>query len=668
MKRKSPAHASLVQAIEAVARLSIWIPVALTVYFFVRVFHLPYAVGPALMALMLFAQYLVVRIGRRADAMSKPLDTVAPEEQRGDVLLAVAVLVVALAPAIRVAWLLGGGSYPSAFLNADESYNFMIAQALVQGFPPPDLTYQGRVTAYHLGGPMLAEMVNRYGLASLHLAFYGLWPIVLKCVAACAIFTILGRLVPGLSTQKKLIGVLVTSGLFMIDFYNVLWNIRTLLKTGLLNAETVLEGMPVFAVYNGFVADELNYAAPLAAVLSLVLIANLDRRNILILACGLFGIFAAKSSVFVPIGAAWGLFAFYQLIRYREHRYLAAGIVALALCLLARPYMMESRMATLALGSGYGLDWLAARGINVTKALGGEGLVLAAAAGLALLLIGSHVFGWSIVSLVKERAVRKVELPADPLLFIALSVVVAALFSVFFVLVIEPSALAGFFAIHSGIKEYLWRPLDTYIYESGKMSIGEARIVVAYGFALVGTAAVLRMTMTTKSGLGKLAVWAAIACSIGATLVQSYRVAFGPPPAQMKVVTSSTAQALAVIPVVGSVILTNECAYDRKVELHMPLMNAAMSAVYGHQFWACNFMFGNNFAAPDAPERLDRIKWFWREKIGGDHYRFLLDNSISHLLWQKDSTLGKASPTMLDSVPWIQKEYENEAFLVYKVR
>lgn len=665
MKREYLCHATLAQAIEAVAGLSIWIPVALTVYFLVRLFHLPLAVGPGLVGLMVAANYIIAWTGTRNDDLSKPSEAVPLEGQRGAVLLAVAVLLVALAPAIRAAWMLGGGAYPSAFLSADESYNFMIAQALAQGFPPPDLTYTGRVTAYHLGGPMLAEMVNRYGLASLHFAFYGLWPVVLKCVAACSIFSILGKLVPGLSTQRKLIGVLVTSGLFTIDFYNILWNARTLLKTGVLNAATVLDGMPVATMYSGFVADELYYAAPLAAALFLVLIANLERRNMLQLACGLFGIFAAKSSVFVPIGAAWGLYAVYELFRHRDHRYFVAGIVALSLCLLARPYMMESGMATMALGSGYGFDWLVARGLNITKALSGESAILAAAAGLGLLLIGSHVFGWSIVSLVKGRTWQKA--PADPMFFILLSIVVAALFCAFFVLAIEPAALAGFFAIHSGIKEHLWRPIDSYIYELGKMSIGEARVVVAYGVALIGTAAALRMTMTSNSSLGKLAVWAVIASSLAAALVQSYRAALGPPPAQMKIITLSTAQALASIPVTGSVILTNECAYDRKVELHMPLMNAAMSAVYGHQFWACNFMFGNNFAVPDASERLRRIRWFWSTEIGDEHYHFLRASGITHVLWDRESTLGAKSEATLDQLGWLKMEVSNHEYVVYSV-
>lgn len=662
----APAPSAIAHKIEQLAQISLIVPASLTAYFFSRVYHLADAANMVVVMLVVVALCFFSGARTAAGSLARANDIRSEGARWLPGLLTVFVVVLAAAPAFRYAWLLSGGDHPSAFLSADESYNFMIAQGLAQDFPPPDLTYSGRVSAYHLGGPMLAEMLNRFGVASIHQAFYGIWPVVLKLTALCSTFCILGKLAPGLSTEKKLLGVVATSGIFTVDFYNIIWNFRTLAKTGVFNSETVFSGMPVAAGYVGFVGQDLQYAAPLAIVLFLVLVANLERAGSLILACGLFGIFLAKSSVFAPIAAAWGAFATYHVLRYRNHRYFLAGFIALGLCLIARPYVMESGIASFALGTGYGLDWLATVGKHLSAALGLSGTPAAAAVGTGLLLVGSHIFGWGGALLVKERWMRREAEGA--LLLIGLCVVFAAMFCMFFVFRIDPIAQAGFYAIHEGVKDVLWRGVDTYIYELGKMSIGEARIVVFYGLALIGIAGALWITQVARARALSLAAWLGISGSIVFSCWQSFQGAFGPLPDRTKVISAPTTQALSAIPVAGSVILTNECAYDRKVELHMPLMNAAMSAVYGHQFWACNFMFGNNFAVADATERLQRLRWFWTTAIGDEHLRFLRNAGVTHLLWDRGASLGSDASARLDQVPWLARELQNRQYIVYKLR
>ncbi|MBC7624589.1 MAG: hypothetical protein H7232_14530 [Aeromicrobium sp.] len=665
MRTAAATHSDIASKIELWVHFCLLIPASLTTYFFGRVCQLPNAVNLAAVLLVVTALYFFSRAPATAVSRVKQGDNAVEAAGVVAILLAVLILIISVAPAGRYAWLLGGGGYPGAFLNADESYNFMIAQGLAQAFPPPDLTYSGRVSAYHLGGPMLAEMLNRFGGVSLHLAFYGVWPVVMKVAAACSIFCILGKLAPVLSTTKKLLGVLATSGVFTVDFYNIVWSIRSLAKTGVLNAETVFAGMPVATGYVGFIGQELQYAAPLAIALFLVLVANLERAGSLLLATGLVGIFLAKSSVFAPIAAGWGAFATYHLLRHRDYRYFVAGVIALGLCLIARPYVMEAGMASFGLGGGYGLDWLAGVGAHPSAALGLRGTVAAAVIGMGLLVVGSHIFGWAGALLVRDRCQHRAL--EGPLLLIGLSVFFAALFCAFFVFRIDPVAQAGFYAIHEQIKSALWLGVDTYIYEMGKFSVGEAKIVVFYGLGLIGISGVLWVDQVAESEGRRAAAWVVLWCAIASGCWQSYEGAFGPLPNRMKVITAGKAQALASIPVAGSVILTNECAYDRKVELHMPLMNAAMAAVYGHQFWACQFMFGNNFAVPDAPERLRRIQWFWAAEIGDDHLRFLRSAGITHLLLDRGASLGSNPSTRFDKTPWLDTEIKNSEYIVYKI-
>lgn len=463
-----------------------------------------------------------------------------------------------------------------------------------------------------------------------------------------------------------MLGVLFTSGFFTIDFYNVLWNFRNAVKAGYISTGTIFNGMPVITAYPGFIGQELHYAAPLAITFFLALVANLHRSNNLLLACGLFSIFLAKSSVFVPIGVAWGIFSIYWIISHRESKFVVAGAIALVLCLLARPFAMETGIATLGLGHGYGFDWLYGQGENLVKASGVTVPPIAVLAGAGLVALGTHLFGWAGLSSMESRS--KPLRGEATFIFLSLSMLLAGLFSTFVVFKINPDAQAGFDAIHYGIRERLWRPFDSYIYELGKMSIGEARIVISYSFAIICMSALLDKVQYNKYYPFKAAGYLVLLMSAAFCIWQSYHASLGMLPASMKTISNSTSQALAAIPVPHSVILTNECAYDREVELHMPLMNAAMSAVYGHQFWTCNFMFGNNFAVKDAPERLSRLKWFWGTVADDAHLEFLKNNGITHLLVDRRSNTDGNVLLSLDIMVWLEQIHINNEYSVYRLK
>ena len=144
---------------------------------------------------------------------------------------ALAVLLIVLAPVVPVATKFALGILPSGFTNADESYNFMIARALEQGFPPADLGYKGRPALYHLGGPLLSEMLSRLGVP-LHAAFFLVWPVVLRIVAVAVTFSLLVSMVPGMRTSHALWGVLATDAVLLVNPYNLLWNVRNAFKAG----------------------------------------------------------------------------------------------------------------------------------------------------------------------------------------------------------------------------------------------------------------------------------------------------------------------------------------------------------------------------------------------------------------------------------------------------
>jgi hypothetical protein len=69
-------------------------------------------------------------------------------------------------------------------------------------------------------------------------------------------------------------------------------------------------------------------------------------------------------------------------------------------------------------------------------------------------------------------------------------------------------------------------------------------------------------------------------------------------------------------------------------------MNAGATALHGHHFWACDFMFGANYAAADAPARLARVLAVRESGLDETTRDFLRGQGVTHVLLRRDSPAG----------------------------
>ena len=649
--------------LDRAARLGIWLPALLSVYFFIRAFNLPPVLGP-LFLVAAAARWLVRRQSQgRLGAMSDVRASSGFRAEGADLGLLALILILISAPAIRLVSTVGAGPIAQSFLFEDDAYSLLISQALAIDFPPPDLSYYGRTLKYHLGGPLLTEMYFRYGLGNMHTALYGGLALVLTPLAFASLFRIFGLVFPDWSTRRRMICALATGGVFLIHFYNVAWNVRNLLKNGSAGFASVVSGMPVALNLGGFMDPTVYYGQSLAAVLFLVLLANLDRRNPFMLACGLFAMFLAKSSTFVPVGLSWALLALFVAVRSRDYRVFLAGCLALIFSAVASPFILEPGIVKLAWGPGVALDSMANAGRDLAKVLRMERTAAFAAVGAVLLVIGTHVFGVASVRLL-DHARHSVSTVGSRVLTLAgLSLVLSIAFPTIFTLRVTPTVQAAFEATHRDIADRLWLPYAGYINEMWKMSLAPAEIVAAYAFGVLAIMGLFMWEAQTQSRVVRRVLVVVVAASLLNVSWRSFDGTFLPPSRTLKIISHSAIEALEAIPLERSVIFTNDCEYDH-VQRHLPLMNAWAPAIFGHQFWACNFMYGT-YVAADAPERLGRIRWFWDAPIDEERRTFLANAGVSHLLVWRGSDSARWRESELDKTGWAQLLRRNREYSVY---
>ena len=130
--------------------------------------------------------------------------------------------------------------------------------------------------------------------------------------------------------------------------------------------------------------------------------------------------------------------------------------------------------------------------------------------------------------------------------------------------------------------------------------------------------------------------------------------------ARSKQVDSEAVEALDAIPVEGTIVITNDLAFDERTAGHLPLMNSWAPAVHGHQFWANNFM--HDLGCPDVGWRFQQQERFWREPVGPWQAGFLERDRIGWILQRKDLP-------RLDLSRWrkVSVVFENEKYLVARV-
>jgi hypothetical protein len=638
------------------------LPMLLALYFWLMLVRTPEYV----IALLLSAA-LAFHVCRRPDRiLSPPQEPSTPTVGRVYTVLLVVLLILFFSPLVRSALLLGRGSTVQGIYFYDEAYSLMIAQGLARGLPPPDLSYSGFPLEYHPGGPLLTHLLSRYLHIPIHTAFYVAVPLLAKVFAMAAVYRILLMIFPGWTLGSYVICVAMSAGVFLLNPYNIVWNIRNSLIGGHIEPATVFGGMSIAHRVWDIFEPRTYYAWELGVLFVLILISNVDRAGGLLLTTTLFAIFLSKFPLLIPVGLVWIPFSVWKLVRCGEMRFVLSGVVALAMCAAAFGVLLPGEsLYHIRLTLGPGIGELADSGSNFARVLNFRGLIPTALLGMTLLVLGTHLYGLSVVykgykGLSSFRTQSAIG--ASVALLLAGVAIMAGLFVSFVALVPDRVLQERFQAVHEGVKGLLWRPFSSYLQDHLDITLLYATQLAGASFAILAAGAVWAMFRDTRSAIVRAIAGGVILVSIVLAGWRSYDQTYGAVPRNVRWVPPDATAALSTIPVKGAIIVTNEIRYGDNVERHLPMMNAWAPAVFGHQFWASNFMFGT-FGHPDASRRLHELKAFWDSGDFTRQCQFLRREHITHLLVRVDLLSG---PVMEDSECW-RTLYKNGTYVVQEV-
>lgn len=615
--------------LELLARFSVWFPCVLTIYALFRWAKLPLLTLPALAAVLVIAW--VVRSRRRGSAArlisSSPIDLAFLG-------LLLVVLAMPVLPSFRDAVQEG----LPRFYNADEAYLLMVARGQAVSLPPPDLAWAGEENHYHQGGPLAVEGLSRATAISPASVFYGILPLLVRLAFVGGAWRFFEVLRPLWSLRRKLVCIAVACGICFVDPVAIAWNLRNCLKTRDINFETVFEGVPIAGHITLSGSETVSYGGPLADIFLLGAIANLTSAGPVVTGSALAAVYLTKAQTGVPAFAGLlggGIFMFGL---WRSKRLLMAVACAVPFLIFMRRLGPSVSSAGISIGDGANIRSLSRAGLVYASALRMHGS--AAPAALGLLLWASHwllpaaiacFFLWVVV-------IRPASEPRV-LLIAALSAGLACLLFAS-VVVIRPKAelIAAFQETHSAVRTRLWLPYDDYLdrmFTEISASVSNSAVVLFVGLLAAG--GIVELQAHTRRRYSRLMAAAAIALSLALFCASSwYAVVPGHQLAlkEAKTVERPAIEALRVIPLHDGVVLTNELSFDAHTSRHLPLLNTWAPAVFGHQFWANDFMF--NLDAPDLVQRFREQERFWNESPGDWGSGFLEREQISWILQRKD--------------------------------
>jgi hypothetical protein len=520
------------------------------------------------------------------------------------------------------------GDAPYWFTSSDEAFTTLAARGLEIRFPPPDLSWAGQPLRYHLGAALMIDLLHRATGLPLQAVQYGLAPIVIRLILIGALLLLARRIAPELPGRWRVWMPLAAGAIPTIDVLAIAWHVHDLGVRGR-DALSDLAAVPMVDFSHGLLGAPVFESSFLAMAFAIILIATWRETTWIEKAALLFAVFLAKSQVFLAVGAGYGVVALMELLR-RRWQAAAAGALALA-CVVptlgnASTY---GRLAHMSLGCG-----ALCRSLLSRHHLDGH---LPGAALLALEMLG-FIAGFHLIALAVVHAVWRLRRSASLELTLSVAIAAAGLaVPAMLTLVPSPELERRFLAVHAGVASQLFMPLPTYL--SGIFDVSVRAALDAFVLLLPILAPPLLgawMLRTTRRAVRAfLAVAIASLLALGAfgtSFLSSSHILF-----RAKEVDPAARNVLRAIPADAHAVITNDLAWDDVQERHLPLLNIWAPAVSGRQFWASAFMF--TFQHPDAPERLQRIAWFFSPSTAPrDRLAFAQKAGIDYVFLRKTET------------------------------
>jgi hypothetical protein len=643
--------------LESFASLSVWLPALLTFYALARWVNIP------LPAHLIVGSAILCAVWARRAAPQSSDSTRGTHIDFFDLTLLFGVIVLLLLPVVISAVDAGANSF--RFYDPDDTALLATARGQQVSFPPTDLRWAGATNHYHPGQALLVEGLARLTGAPFPVTLYGIAPALIRIAFVGACWRFLGLLFPAWSLRQRLVAIAAACGVFFVDPFAIVWNLRNLAVTRALNPATVFFGVPIAGVIPLPVYSQSYSDSSIPADIFLFgAISNIGWSGPIPVGAALAASYLTKSQIGLP--ALCGLlFAAVLLCLVMKRGQLAIVLpVAVALVLFAfiRLFGPGIQDLVVEIGLGHNLKDALTAGLPFVKALGLTSDQAAIVFGLCLWASKWCVpLGLAAVGLYFARLKF-----SDRRLAVVVAMASAAAATVAFatLVVIRPGAELSekFVETHSDIAHLLFLPFGDYLgYLYTYFAAGVANSFATLPVALLAGGALIELEVRGSSRLWKSLARIGI-CAAWLAFITSMVLRAGPDHAQLmaksKVVDAAAIEALLHIPVHNTITMTNELAYDR--ETHLPYMNAWAPALYGHQFWVADFMFDLHY--PDIVPRFRAWKRFWNTTASPWHGQLLERENIGWILERKNQ--GALDPGTMRGVELV---FENDKYRVFRI-
>lgn len=512
---------------------------------------------------------------------------------------------------------------PDIFLYVDQPWHLSHAEALMNDCVPKDLSFAGKDTHYHFGYSLVSSLMAKAFFIPVGISHYVVTSVLARLFILGGFLLVLLR--PGGKKIAENSGALVLAFAAFFLFFNldmglaVYWLLFSRDPSRLPGYESYFQ--PQLFMTNGMVGPELYVFSLMIPFIGLLMF----RRYFL--AAPLLGYVSfVRPQGFISFALAYVLYAGWALAARKDIKPLLAGFVALAVMALLQMYgMLGLEGFGMRLGRGYGADYFSLVSVMVDWAwsLPGwpmEGVYKWVAVFISnMIRMGSlFVFAGPAVYmawLLYSKGAGEIKKLLGPHAYAIGSF--ALLYLLPFIIVFKAGE-----QLNKAYMELLGVSYDSTYTKSGfaahSLKVGAAFLTFS------GAALIYETYGNFQPWLKRLT-----ALCVSASVIV-FALGYVRPPSYYSesVDTRQVKEALKNAPL-DAVIFTNQSSYPVE-ENRRQYRNVLYPALFGHQFFASNFVY-NNLHSQSDHDRLQEVKWFWARPFDGENAAYLQKNHITHL-------------------------------------
>ncbi len=527
---------------------------------------------------------------------------------------------------LPIAWYLfynGLAATPNLYLYTDQPWHFSHGLALMKKCVPDDLSFCCKPTRYHVGFGAIASLLAKMFFIPLGPAYYILASALFR-MWIIAGFVMVALRPGGVDHRSNYIAMSLAVASFVLYFdvdiglalywlafsrdvsllpgYEPYMQPQLFMLNGMVGAELLV--FSLFIPFAGLLIHKRYYiAAPLLGYASFV-----------------------RPQGFLSFAIAYALYAIWRLVAKKETAPFLAGLVALGMTLFFQIFgMLRIEGFSVLIGKGYGFQYFTHIPVIVSYLWDGFGLPTG----------GVYKFVGTLMSLLFRVSTLFVFLAtAIYLLRFCSPRRVSELWSIFSphgytLLVIFFLYLLPFIIVFKAGEELdrLYQEILGVTYSQTYTRAGFSVHSLRIGQSLL----VLMGSLIMYETYCKYPAWQkrlAICCV--AVMATMYALGFARPPAYYSemVDVKKVKEVLSAAPL-DSVIATNQHAYPVE-DNRRKYRNVLYPALFGHQFYASNFVYNNLHTKQDR-RRLEDMKWFWDRRFDMENVAFLKERKIGYL-------------------------------------